>query len=122
MHNWWRRDPYFVAYMWREATALAVWIYALILTVGMVRLAQGEAAWAGYVAALRSPLSLLLHVVLLAAMALHAKSWFEIMPKTMPPMVVGGQKLPGTTITRGGWAAVVVATVVVLALAWGLLR
>ncbi len=42
--------------------------YAIVLAVGVVRLAQGEAAWNGWLAALRSPGSILLHVVLLVSM------------------------------------------------------
>ena len=42
MQGWWRRDPFFVRYMVREATAVAVLVYAVVLTVGAVRLAQGE--------------------------------------------------------------------------------
>lgn len=118
MAGWWRRNPFFVRYMVREATALAVAAYAIVLVVGVVRLSQGEAAWNGWLAALRSPASLLLHAVLLVAMVVHAKSWFEIMPKTMPMMFVGGRRLPGTVITRIGWAATLVASVVLVGLAW----
>ena len=119
MQGWWKRDPYFISYMWRETTALAVALYAVVLAVGVVRLAQGEAAWNGWLAALKSPLSVLLHLVLLAAMVVHAKSWFEIMPKTMPALQMGGKWVEASTITRAGWAATAVATVVVLVLAWG---
>jgi fumarate reductase subunit C len=117
MQGWWRRDPFFVRYMLREVTALAVAAYALILCVGMVRLAQGEAAWNGWLAALQSPWSLLLHLVLLIAMVIHAKSWFEIMPKTMPMIFIGGRRLAASTITRSGWAAAVLAGLVLFALA-----
>jgi fumarate reductase subunit C len=120
MDGWWKRDPFFVRYMVRELTAFAVLAYAVVLAVGVVRLAQGEAAWNAWVAALRTPASLLLHAVLLLAFIVHAKSWFEIMPKTMPMMVVDGRRVPGTLITRAGWAATLVASLVVLALAaWG---
>jgi len=120
MQGWWKRDPFFVAYMVRETTALAVAVYAVILAVGLVRLAQGEAAWNGWLAAMKSPWSLILHAVLLVAFVVHAKSWFEIMPKTMPMMHVGGKRLQASTITRTGFAAVAVATLAVLALAmWG---
>jgi fumarate reductase subunit C len=118
MRAWWRRDPFFVRYMVREATAVAVLVYAIVLTVGVVRLAQGEAAWNGWLAALRSPWALLLHALLLVAMFIHAKTWFEIMPKTMPMIVFGGRRLAATTITRSGWAATVVASALLLALAW----
>jgi fumarate reductase subunit C len=118
MTLWWRRDPFFVRYMVREVTAVAVLVYAIVLTVGLVRLAQGEAAWNGWVVALRSPLSLALHAVLLVSMFVHAKSWFEIMPKTMPLILRSGRRLSPTTITRSGWAAAAVASIVLFALAW----
>jgi fumarate reductase subunit C len=102
----------------REATAVAVGVYAIILAVGLLRLAQGEAAWNGWLAALRSPWSLLLHAVLLFAMAVHAKSWFEIMPKTMPMLFVGERRVAARTITLAGWAAVLIASAAMLALAW----
>jgi fumarate reductase subunit C len=118
MRGWWRRNPFFVRYMAREATALAVLVYAIVLTVGVVRLAQGEAAWNGWLQALRTPWSLLLHAVLLVSMVVHAHSWFDIMPKTMPIIFVGGRKLTAATIQRTGWAATVVVTCAVVALAW----
>lgn len=120
MQGWWLRDRFFMRYMLREATAVAVLAYAIVLTVGVVRLAQGEAAWNGWLAALRSPGSILLHIVLLAAMAVHAQSWFEIMPKTMPMMVVGRRRVAGSTITHAGWAATVAASMALLAIAWWL--
>ena len=119
MAGWWKRDPFFVRYMARECTAFAVLAYAIVLAVGVVRLSQGEAAWNGYVAALRSPVSLLLHVVLLVAMVVHAKSWFEIMPKTMPMIHVGGKRLGAESITRAGWAATLVASLLLIVLVWG---
>lgn len=119
MAGWWKRDPFFVRYMARELTAFAVAAYALVLCVGVVRLAQGEAAWNGWLAALRSPLSIALHLVLLVSMVVHAKSWFEIMPKTMPMIHVGGKRLAAATITRAGWLATLVASVLLLALLWG---
>ena len=117
MTGWWKRDPFFMRYMVREVTAVAVLAYAIVLCVGVVRLAQGEAAWRGWVAALQTPWSVLLHLVLLVAFAVHAKSWFEIMPKTMPLLFVDGRRVAASTITRSGWAATVIASVVLLALA-----
>jgi len=120
MGGWWKRDPFFVRYMVREGTAVAVLAYALVLCVGLVRLAQGEAAWNGFVDALRTPWSLLLHAVLLVSFFVHAKSWFEIMPKTMPMMFVRGERLAASAVTRTGWAAAAAASIVMLGLAaWG---
>jgi fumarate reductase subunit C len=85
--------------------------------VGVLRLAQGESAWNGWLAALKSPLSLALHALLLVSMIEHARSWFEIMPKTMPYLYAGGQQVAPSTIQRSGWIASVVAAVAVYLIA-----
>ena len=118
MQGWWRRDPFFVRYMVREATAIAVLVYAIVLAVGVVRLAQGEAAWNRWLDALQTPWSMALHLVLLVSFAVHAKSWFDIMPKTMPMLFVGGKRVAGPTITRIGYTATVLASIALFALAW----
>ena len=41
MDGWWRRDPFFIRYMIREATAVLVVAYAAVLLLGVVRLAPG---------------------------------------------------------------------------------
>lgn len=119
MQGWWRRDPFFVKYMIREVTAVAVLVYAIILMVGVVRLSQGEVAFNGWLAALRTPGSILLHLVLLVSMIVHAKSWFDIMPKTMPLLFMGGHRVEDSTITRTGYIVTIIATALVLALVWG---
>ena len=117
MQGWWRRDPVFTQYMVRESTALAVLAYAIVLMVGVVRLAQGEAAWNGWLAALQAPWAVVLHFVLLVAMIVHARSWFGIMPKVMSIMYVGGRRVTDNAITLTGWVAAVVASVALFALA-----
>ena len=115
MDGWWRRDPFFIRYMAREATAVFVVIYALLLLAGVVRLAQGEASFDRWVLFLRSPASIALHTVLLAAFVYHTVTWFAIMPKTMPPIVVAGHKLAPAAITGLGLAACVILSAAVFA-------
>ena len=114
MDGWWRRDPFFVRYMIREATALFVFAYAVVLLVGVVRLAQGEAAYQGWLQALTSPWSLLFHLLLLTAFVYHTVSWFSIMPKTMPPVIIRGRRLRPEAITRTGLAAAAICCALVL--------
>lgn len=122
MAGWWRRNPFFVEYMVHEATALFVAAYALVLLVGLLRLAQGEAAWNEWLAVLRSPWSVAFHIVLLAAISYHCWTWFRIMPKTMPPLVIRGKRVAPGVITACGVAATVVCSLVVVAVAWGATR
>ena len=119
MDGWWRRDPYFVKYMAREVTAIFVAAYAVVLLVGLVRLGQGQAAYEGWLAALKSPLSLVFHLILLATFVYHTWSWFNIMPKTMPIMFVGGKRVQPGMITGTGLAAAVVACLAVLLIVRG---
>ena len=58
------------------------------------------------------------HLVLLVAMVIHTVSWFEIMPKTMPMLFVGGERVSAATITRAGLAAAVAAALALFVLAW----
>ena len=104
MKGWWRRDPYFLRYMAREATAPFVAVYALVLLVGIARLAQGQAAWEAWLEGLRSPAMLTLHAVLVAAFLYHTLTWFLIMPKTLPPIALMGRKLGPVAITSSGIA------------------
>ncbi len=114
MDGWWKRDGYFIRYMAREVTAVFVAAYAAVLLVGLVRLGQGEAAFNGWLQALKSPLSLVFHLIVLASFVYHTWSWFKIMPKTLPMMFVGGKRVQPGTITATGLAAAVVACLAVL--------
>jgi fumarate reductase subunit C len=120
MDGWWKKNPYYVEYMIHEGTALFVMAYGIVLTLGLVRLAQGEEAWNGWLEAMRSPLSIIFHLVFLAAIAYHAFTWFKLFPLTTPPVVIGGKKLQPEQIIRGGWAAAVGATIVSFLIVWGL--
>lgn len=115
MASWWTRDPYFIRYMAMEATSVLVAVYAVILLVGLARLSQGEAAYNGWLATLKSGPSVVLHIVMLVVFLYHLWSWFKIMPKTMPTIYLGGTPLPQPVIT---WTGVVVAVVVNLLVLW----
>jgi fumarate reductase subunit C len=106
--------------MAREITALFVAAYAVVLLVGLVRLSQGEAAYNGWLQALKSPLSLAFHLVVLATFVYHTWSWFKIMPKTMPMLFIAGKRVQQETITGTGLAVAAVACLAVFFIAWGM--
>ena len=117
--GWWKRDPYYIRYMAMEMTSVLVAVYAVILLVGLLRLSQGEAAFNGWLDALKSGPSMLFHVLIFAVFVYHSWSWFKIMPKTMPMIFVGGKQVPQATITAVGVVAAVVVNLLVLAiLSW----
>ncbi len=118
MCGWWKKNPYYVEYMIHEGTALAVAAYALTLLVGLVRLGQGEAAWNGWLEAMKSPLSVVCHVALLIAIAYHAFTWFKLFPLTMPPIIINGKRVEPCVVVGSGWAAAIVAALALLGLVW----
>jgi fumarate reductase subunit C len=120
MDGWWKRDAYFVSYMVREVTALFVAAYALVLMVGVVRLGQGEAAFARWLQYLKTPWMLGFHLIVLAVFFYHTWSWFKIMPKTLPIMFVGGKRVQPGTITATGVIASAVACLAVLLIVRGM--
>ena len=117
MDGWWKRNAYFKKYMLREVTAFFVAGYALVLLAGVIRLSQGPAAFNEWLAGLGSRWSIGLHVILLVIFLYHTYSFFEIMPKTMPPVVVGGKKLSRAAVTNLGLAASAVASIAVFLIA-----
>jgi fumarate reductase subunit C len=113
MRGWWTKNPYFLRYMLREASALFLTGYALTLLVGLFRLSQSAAAWEAWRAALATPLSLAWHALALVFVAYHCVTWFQVMPKTMPPL-----PLPARAVTAAG----IGATLLLSMLVWALLR
>jgi fumarate reductase subunit C len=120
MKGWWKRDPFFVRYMAREATAIFVYLYAIVLLAGLSALANGRAEFESWLAMLRHPLGVTFQIACLLVFAYHTWSWFVIMPKTMPPVVIAGKRLAAGTITGAGVAAALAATLLIVALAFHL--
>jgi len=120
MDGWWRRNPFFTRYMVREASAVFLAIYAVILLAGVFRLSQGAAAYEAWLAALTSPLAIVFHGVALLTVCYHAYTWWKVMPKTLPMLHVGGRRIPEIALSAVGWAATLGVSVVVYALVRGL--
>ena len=118
MTGWYRRNPRFMAYLLREGTAVFLALYALILLWGLTALSGGAESYERWLAFLASPLSVLLHLVILVAAVYHSVTWFQVAPKATPPLSFGGKPVPDRMIIRGGYAACVVVTVVILLVAW----
>ena len=47
-------------------------------------------------------------------------TWFEIMPKTMPPLIINGKRVAPGVITWSGVAAAVATSVLVFLIVWSL--
>jgi fumarate reductase subunit C len=113
--DWWARKPY-LGYTLRELTGAGVALYGGILLAGLISLARGPDAFEGFRSFLSSPLSLLIHLLLLAVMIWHVVTWFQTMPKTMPKLIAGGQHVPQQKLTVAGVALAALCSVALIVL------
>ena len=105
MRGWWRKNPFYVRYMIREASSVFLAIYTVILLVGLLRLTQGEAAYEAWRAALTSFGSVVFHGLALLTVGYHAYTWWKVAPKTAPDLRFAGRPFPQLVMTAGGWLA-----------------
>ena len=117
MANWWLRNGYYRWYMLRETTSVFVAAYAVVLLIGLLRLAQGPAAYDAWRASLATPLAIFFHVVTLLLFLYHAWTWFEVMPKTLPFLRIGGRRVADRVIVGAGAGAALVASLALFAAA-----
>ena len=115
MAGWWRRNPFYVWYVAREASCVFITLYALVVLTGLLRLYQGKSQFDAWRESLAGPLSIAFHIAALAFVLYHSWTWFKVMPKTLPFVRLGGRRVPDRLIVVSG----VVATVLVsIALFW----
>ncbi|KGE03179.1 hypothetical protein [Pseudohaliea rubra] len=107
--SWWLKNPAYRRYLLREATALPLFIYALVLVTGLYRYTQGQLAFTRWLEALQAPGWLVFHAVAVAACVLHAATWIELVPKLL---VVPG--ISGRSIKRGHQVAALIGSALVL--------
>ena len=119
--NWWAHPPY-RAYTARELSGVAVAIYGGVLFAGLFSLWRGPDSYGAYLQFLRSPASLLLHMLLLGAVVFHMVTWFQTLPKTMPKLIVNGEQVPASRITSLVLRAVGYFAVCLVLLVIGLAR
>lgn len=90
---WWARWPY-RGYTLRELSGVCVALYGGVLLCGLYALREGPDAYRAFFHWLASPVSAVLHLMLLAGMLLHCVTWFQTLPKTMPRLVINGRLVP----------------------------
>ena len=114
--GWWLRQPRYTAYMVRELTSLFIALYSVFLVLGLVRLAQGSAAFDHFLAAARTPWGIAFQATCLIFAVYHSITWFEVTPKAMP-MMLSGEPISGRAIIAAHYVAWLFVSIGVLILA-----
>jgi fumarate reductase subunit C len=106
--EWIFRHPRYVRYMVREFSCLFIGGWTLLMVWGLKALSEGPAAWAAFLALLKTPASIVFHLLTLAFAVYHSITWFNLTPKAMP-LQLGEEFAPDWAISGAhfaAWAAV----------------
>mgnify|MGYP001443758858 CR=1 FL=1 len=114
--EWIFRHPRYVRYMVREFSCLFIGGWTLLMVWGLKQLSEGPAAWAAFAEVLRTPQSVVFHVLALGFAVYHSITWFNLTPKALP-LQLGEAFVPDAAISGAHYAAWAVLSLVVLALA-----
>ena len=114
--RWILRHPRYLRYMAREFSCLFIGGYTLLLVAGLKSLSDGRAAYEAFLECLRSPASIVFHVLALAFAAYHSITWFNLTPKALP-LQIGEEFVPDAAIAGAHFAAWAVLSLAVLLLA-----
>ena len=125
-YRWWISDKrfnraFYLDYMMREASCIFIALYTILLVWGLGALASGPEAFTGFVAAMQSPVGLIVQLVILFFAVYHSVTWFKLAPQGMKPLRTGGKRVPASTVVQAMFAAWAGASVVTLLLVMWLL-
>ena len=105
--EWIFRHPRYVRYMVREFSCLFIGGWTLLMVWGLRALSEGPAAWTAFLALLKTPASIVFHLLTLAFAVYHSITWFNLTPKALP-LQVGEEFAPDWVISGAhfvAWAA-----------------
>jgi succinate dehydrogenase subunit C len=115
---WWLENWSYTKFVLRELTSVFVAFLAVIILWQLRALVAGPEAYAQFMARLKSPLFLVLHVVAFFFILYHTITWFNLAPKAMV-LRLSGKRVPDFVIVALNYLTWLVASVVV---AWFFLR
>ncbi len=114
--SWWTEIGFYRAYMLREATAIFMLIYTVLLMFGLSALVESKEAFLDWATFMTCGWTQWFSVVSLLMALYHTGTWFAATPKVMP-LQIGDKKVPGHLIIAANWIAFFVTALFVFALA-----
>ena len=115
-YRWIFRHPRYLRYMAREFSCLFIGGWTLLMVWGVKQLSEGPAAWAAFLECLKSPASIVFHVLALGFATYHSITWFNLTPKALP-LQIGEAFVPDAVIAGAHYAAWALLSLVLLKLA-----
>ena len=98
--------------MIRELTSVFVAGYCIFLLVFVFKLTEGADAYANFMAALKYPISVALHLITLVFVLYHTITWFNLTPKILV-LYKGEDRIPQGLVAGVFYAGWVVVSIIV---------
>jgi fumarate reductase subunit C len=114
--RWFFRHPRYLRYMAREFSCLFIGAYTVLMVAGLKSLSEGRAAYDAFLECLRSPASIVFHVLALGFALYHSMTWFNLTPKALP-LQAGEEFVPDRVVAGAHYAAWAVLSLAILFLA-----
>jgi fumarate reductase subunit C len=100
--EWIFRHPRYVRYMVRELSCLFIGGWTVLMVWGLKQLSEGPAAWAAFLALLKTPASIVFHLLTLAFAVYHSITWFNLTPKALPlPFIAAAHSAMWVVLSAG---------------------
>ena len=109
---WWLQKRAYFNFIVRELTCVFVGVFAVLTLLQIRAVAHSPDAYAEFINRLRTPGFILFNTVGLAALLLHAITWFKLVPTTMV-VRFGETRVPDQVIAGLFYVGWMVATAVV---------
>lgn len=113
--TWWLKRPAYTKFMVRELTSVFIAAYTIFLLV-LACSARDAAAFQRLFAVLRSPVSVLLHLVVLFFALFHTITFFNLTPRAIV-VRVGEERVPEDAIALAHYAGWLVLSILLIFIA-----
>ena len=117
--TWFLKTGPYRRFMIRELTSFFIAGYLVFLLIWLHRLAQGPERFEAMLQATRSPLSIVFHLIVLAAALYHSITWFNLTPQAMPVRMGEDRLSPAAVAIAMGYLPWLVLSGLII---WGVLR
>ena len=114
--TWWLQRPAYLRFMIREVASIFIAGYCLFLMVVLYRAAQSQGAFRALFESLRSPLSVILHLIALGFAVFHSVTFFNATPRILV-VFRGEEKVPERVIAGAHYVLWAVVSLVLILLA-----
>lgn len=110
---WWTNRWIHIKFIARELTSICVAVYSLILLSFVNTVLLGPESFDTMILFFNSPISLIIHVFLLAGLLFHSITWFNLAPKAMV-IKLGEKNIPGKLIALANYIGWLVVSVLLI--------